>query len=113
MKTLHLEQILKALAPVIKNQSEAKQLLEKYWQNKIALVWTTQQVHRAANEKLKALTETEAISILQSVFQKHDPQFGLCWENLTTAISESDLGRTLTKAELNRFVYHDQITIQR
>ncbi|MEI7733200.1 MAG: hypothetical protein WCO56_26755 [Verrucomicrobiota bacterium] len=111
MKT-HLE-LLKALAPVIKNQSKAKHLLEKYWQDKIALVWTTQQVHRAANEIETVLTEAEAIEILQDLYQHHNPQYGLRWSDLTDYIKDSDLGRTLTKAELNRFVYHDQITIRR
>jgi hypothetical protein len=107
-----INQQLQQLKPAIKSQRKARQLLEEYWSDKIALLWITQHVHRAANEKETVLTEAEALEILQDLGQHHNYQYGLRWSDLTENIQQSGLGRDMTKAELSRFVHQDIITIQ-
>ena len=109
---LLINQQLQQLAPALKSQRKARQLLEEYWSDKMALLWTTQQVHRAANEKETVLTESEALTLLQSLSQSYDSQDGLCWKNLTDAIQDSGYGRDITKAELNRFIHQALIAVQ-
>ena len=88
-------------------------MLECYWSDKIAIVWTTEQVHRAANEIEMALTEQEAKRVLEVMFNRHDPQYGLKWEDITNHIQDRVLGRKLSKRELNRFIQHDNLTINK
>ena len=70
-------------------------------------------MHRAANEVEVALTEKEAITVLETLHRQHNPQYGLKWEDLTAHITENVLGRKLNKRELHQFVHHDKLTIQR
>ena len=107
-----INQQLQQLKPALKNQRKARQLLEQYWSDKIPLLWTTQHVHRAANEQSTVLTESEALTLLQSLSQSYNPQFGLCWKNLTDAIQDSGYGRDITQSELNRFIHQDLIAVQ-
>ena len=101
------------LKPVLKDTSKAKSILQRYWRTRIALVWMLADVHRAANEREVALTNREAIDVLQQLFHQHNPQYGIKWEDLTTHIEDQALGRKLTRAELKHFVERDIITIQK
>ena len=101
------------LKPVLKDVSKAKTILNRYWRTRIALVWMLADVHRAANEREVALTNREAINVLQQLFHQHNPQYGIKWEDLTTHIEDQALGRKLTRAELKHFVERDIITIQK
>ena len=77
----------------------------------MALVWMVMDVHKAANEREVALTNSEAIDVLQTLLNQHNPQYGIRWEDLTTHIEDQVLGRKLTKAEIKRFVEQDRLTI--
>ena len=99
------------LKPVLKDTSKAKSILQRYWRTRIALVWMLADVHRAANEREVALTNREAIDVLQQLFHQHNPQYGIKWEDLTTHIEDQALGRKLTRAELKYFVDRAIITI--
>ena len=101
------------LKPVLKDVSKAKSILQRYWRTRMALVWMLADVHRAANEREVALTNREAINVLQQLFHQHNPQYGIKWEDLTTHIEDQALGRKLTRAELKHFVERDIITIQK
>ena len=79
----------------------------------MALVWEVEDVHRAANEREVALTDKEAVTVLQTLLNQHNAQLGIRWEDLTTHIEEHVLGRKLTEAEVRRFVEQDIITVQR
>ena len=108
-----IEAMVKALKPVLKNPAKAKQILERFWTDKMALVWDVQDVHTAANEREVALTNQEAIKVLQELHHYHDKQCGIKWEDVTCYIEEYALGRKLTKAELKRFVEKNLLTINR
>jgi hypothetical protein len=77
----------------------------------MALVWDVQDVHTAANEREVALTNQEAIKVLQELHHYHNKQCGIKWVDLTSYIEEYALGRKLTKAEVKRFVEKNLLTI--
>ena len=109
----HLDDMVRRLKPVLKDQSKAKVILKRYWHTRMALVWMMEDVHRAANEREVALTNSEAIDVLQTLLNQHNAQYGIKWEDLTTHIEDNGLGRKLTKAEIKRFVEQDILTVQK
>ena len=77
----------------------------------MALVWVVQDVHRAANERKRVLTAQEAVQILETLHQQHNPQTGLKWADLWDHIDLYEPGRKMSQTELTRFVGKDIITI--
>src|SRR5512137_1492592 len=106
-----IQSMLQSLKPVLKDKASAERILEKFWQDKMALVWDTEDIHRAANEIEVALTEAEARELLHDLHEHHNPQYGLQWKDVTDRIREDVLGRAMTKREVNRFVKKDILTI--
>jgi hypothetical protein len=109
----HIEDMVRRLSPILKDKFRAGRILRKYWSDKMALVWEVEDVYRAANELELALTEREARSVLQTLHQQHNAQYGIKWEDITAHIQDKVLGRKLIKREVLKFVHHDQLTIQR
>jgi hypothetical protein len=105
--------MVKALKPVLKNPAKAQQILERFWTDKMALVWDIQDVHTAANEREVALTNQEAIKVLQELHHYHNKQTDIQWQDVTCYVEENALGRKLTKPELKRFVGKNLLTINR
>ena len=108
-----IESMVEALKPTIRSQRRAKEILKHFWQDKIALVWDTTDVHTAANEHDLALTKIEAIHVLNELHHNHNKQCGLKWEDVTSHIEEHCLGRKLTKRELKRFIEGNRTTINK
>lgn len=108
-----LTEMLDALSPALKSRKAAEARLKKFWSDKMALLWSTQDIHRAANEKETVLTEEEARTALNDLHRHHDKQLGLRWQDLVEWVEQSGLGRDITKRELSRFVHHDILTIQK
>jgi hypothetical protein len=106
-----IEAMVKALKPTLKNPGKAKYILDQFWGDKMALVWDVRDVHTAANEREVALTNQGAIKTLQELHHYHNKQCGIKWVDVTAYIEEYALGRTLTKAELKRFVEKNILTI--
>ena len=46
-----IKAMVQALKPTLKDPKRAEQILERFWRDKIALVWDIEHVHTAANEK--------------------------------------------------------------
>ena len=109
----HLQQMLRALKPALKKRQRAGQILNQYWRNKIAIVWETTDVHRAANELEVALTEKEAMTVLETLHRQHNPQLGLRWADIMAHIEVQVLGRKLTQREVKEFVKRGKLFIQR
>jgi hypothetical protein len=102
---------MQALKPALTSQKRARELLDRFWRDKAAIVWTTVQVHRAANEHRTVLTEKDAQLILQTFIRLHNHQHGLRWSDLMECIQASGRGRDIRPAELRNLVKHDQLTI--
>jgi hypothetical protein len=113
MNPVIINAMVHALKPVLKDRARAEKILERFWKNKMALVWYVGDVYTAANERELALTNQEAIKVLQEMHHNHNKQYGLRWSDFTSYIEEHALGRKLTKAEVNRFVEKNIPTIQR
>lgn len=112
MNPVLIQAMVHALKPVLKDRTKAEKILERFWKNKMALVWYVGDVHTAANERDLALTKQEAIKVLREMHHNHNKQYGLRWSDLTSYIEEHALGRKLTKAEVKRFVEKNILTIQ-
>ena len=106
-----IAELLQHLRPSLRSVSKARQLLTGYWADRIALVWTTNDVHRAANEARTVLTEQQARTLLRTLHNNHHPQHGLQWRDVSNAIADSGLGRDITVRELHRLIHRDQLTI--
>jgi len=113
MDELQLDTMVRRLKPVLKDAPRAKTILKRYWRTRIALVWDVADVHRAANERAVALTNRQAIQVLETLHRQHNRQYGIRWEDLTTHIEDHVLGRKLSRAELHRFVHQDRLTLQK
>jgi hypothetical protein len=111
MDTQQIDGMVRRLSPILKDKAKAERILKNYWRDKMALVWSVQDVHRAANEREVALTNEEAMEVLQTLLNQHNKQYGIKWQDLTTHIEDQVLGRKLTKPEIRRFVKRDQMTI--
>ena len=109
----HDQELLTVILQVIKSRQKSEKIIQRYYRDKITIVWKTTDVHRAANERRLALTEKEAMTVLETLNRQHNRQLGLRWEDLTDYIEAQVLGRKLTKREIVKFVKHDRLTIQR
>ena len=106
-----VNELLQILRPALKSVAKAEQLLTDYWADRIALVWTTNDVHRAANEARTVLTEQQARTILITLHENYRPQYGLEWADVTQAIEASGLGRDITARELHRHIHLDELAV--
>jgi hypothetical protein len=109
----HIDDMVRRLKPVLRDPQKAKVILQRYWRTRMALVWEVDDVHKAANELEVALTEKEAIQVLETLLNQHNKQYGIRWEDLTAHIEDRVLGRKMTNAEIKRFVERDIITVQK
>ena len=109
----HLDDMVQRLQPVLKDTQRAKVILQRYWRLRMALVWEVADVHRAANERDRAMTDREANDVLQTLLNQPNAQYGIKWEDLWAYIELYMPGRALTKAELKRFIKQDLITVQK
>jgi hypothetical protein len=66
----HISRMVTALKPALKSTERAHTILETFWQDKIAIIWTIEHVYRAANELGVAVNRTEAIesTIVNTVY---------------------------------------------
>jgi hypothetical protein len=113
MDSQHIKGMVHALKPLLKDAQKAQIILERYWRERITIIWTVEDVYRAANEIKVAVTKAEATQILQNLYRQHNRQSGLRWSDLTGIITETVPGRELTRSELKRFIHQDILTIRR
>ena len=106
-----IDELLALLKPALRSPRKASRLLEQYWADRGAIVWTSKNIHRAANEIETVLTDTIARDLLATLIIHHNPQYGLCWGDVTEVIQQSGLGRDIKRRELHRFIHHDRLTI--
>lgn len=63
-------------------QEETLKVLKGYWEDKIAIVWGSEDVIGYAKDQGKDISEEDARDILQTMFQKHDCEYGITWETI-------------------------------
>jgi len=69
-------------------QDKAVGVLNKYWNNKIAVVWDSSDVIEFSKDSNIELTEENAISILYSIFDNHDAEYGITWSLIQSHIDD-------------------------
>ena len=105
-------EIIETLRPALRSITKAERLLDNYWADRIALVWTTEHIHRAANENKTVLTEQQTRQLLHNLNDNYNAQYGLRWSDLTETIQQSGLGRDIKRSELHRFIHRDVLAIE-
>ena len=85
----HIEEMARGLleAGLTTDGQQVELVLSQYWANKVAVVWTTEDVHSVQddfdeNEQTSSLSEEQAQSILHKALDKHDTSEGITWESL-------------------------------
>src|ERR1041384_6815129 len=77
-----IDEMLEALAPALRSKRKARELLQNYWSDKIALLWTVEDVYRAARENEITLSGSQAHQILEDLIKHHNPRYGLQWRDV-------------------------------
>jgi hypothetical protein len=108
-----IDQMVRKLTPVLKDPNRARSILKQFWNSKMALVWSVEDIHRAANERKRVLTPKEAVQILETLHEHHNPQLGVRWEDLWAHLDLYEPGRKMSQSELTRFVTKDIISVQK
>ncbi len=62
-------------------------VLAQYWADKVAGIWTTDDVHSIQNDFNEdtfssSLSEEQAVNVLLEAFDSHDANEGITWESL-------------------------------
>lgn len=83
----HITEMVEALfrAGVVTDTPAAQQVLGDFWKDKIALVWTTDDVYCVVN---KPISEEQAIEILEQVQDDHNAEYGVSWDSIRDAAQE-------------------------
>lgn len=76
------------------NKDKTNELLQKYWSDQIAIVWTAEDLRHANGEDDddevlvigRKLTDTECETILQAVMDTQDAEVGVNWDSLRHAL---------------------------
>lgn len=61
---------------------KAKAVFDEYWEDKIALTWTTEDVIELAKHHGIIVTEEQARYVLMTTFRRHDATIGVNWDVL-------------------------------
>lgn len=77
----------KLISPDDQDEAEAT-LAKKYWHDKIAVVWSIQDVIDRASERGLDLDTEAATSILKDMHRHHDAQMGINWETVDAYIDQ-------------------------
>ena len=85
----HIQDMATSLveAGLATDQKQVELVLQKYWEDKVAVVWTSVDVHAAQDDfdedkETSSLTEEQAQIVLQKAFDKHNASEGITWESL-------------------------------
>ncbi len=85
----HIQDMATSLveAGLTTDQKQVELILSQYWTDKVAVVWTSEDVHSVQDDFdedvcSSSITEEQAESILQRAFDKHDASVGITWESL-------------------------------
>jgi hypothetical protein len=62
--------------------------LKEYWEDKIAIVWQTDDIIHYAKMKKQKISKEEAIDVLQTMLRRHDCEYGISWETINANLPE-------------------------
>ena len=88
----HIEDMIEALTEngVIEDSKEAKEqakeVLDCYWTDRIAVVWHVCDIVDRAEEIGEDITENQALNVLEWLLQEHDANDGINWDVIDSAL---------------------------
>ncbi len=92
MHTYMLEEMADALSNELHIPNhDALAVLSRYWEDKIAPVWSVDDVYECAHRAEKPITRELAIEVLERAFDKHDAEYGISWITLDVTLEEYSL----------------------
>jgi len=84
MYDFHIKDQVQALvkAEIISEDQvdKATGVLNRYWEDTIAITWNVDDVQAVARNRGKRLSKEKARDILQTILHKHDANIGVNWE---------------------------------
>jgi hypothetical protein len=80
--------ITKALNLTENQAATVQKSIKEYWEDRIALTWTTEDVIETAKDMDITLTNNQAREILEETLRGHDADIGVNWEVLRTRIAD-------------------------
>jgi hypothetical protein len=90
MSPTHIKEMSKLV--IGKSQKEIEEILSDYWENKIAIVWTVNDILEFSKEERSIyLTEGQAKLILKKIHKEHDSENGINWGTLHEALNSYDM----------------------
>ena len=91
----HIEEMARSLveAGLTTDRQQVELVLSQYWADKVAVVWSTEDVHSFQDNFDKetgksSLSDEQALEILISVFDNYDCNNGITWESLRYSSQE-------------------------
>jgi len=70
-----------------KISEKVESALEQYWADKIACIWSVEDVHFQAKQDEVKVTDEQAVEVLELVHRKMDANLGINWDVLSEGIS--------------------------
>lgn len=67
---------------------QAKEVLASYWEDKIASVWSVEDVEMVAEERGRPITRKFARRVLKYAHEEHNAEVGINWAVLETIMDE-------------------------
>ena len=89
----HIVDMVAAVTHALKLNSEqslaVEQAIAVCWQDKIAIVWSVEDIQLAAEQNHHCqFTEEDAVHILESLLENHDAELGITWDTIHWCIDE-------------------------
>lgn len=72
-----------------KAAERAKAALRKYWTDRIALTWSTEDVRQTAEDMGLPKTEASCREILHRILHRADADVGVSWETIRNTITDA------------------------
>ena len=67
---------------------KAEKVLEEYWKDKAAVIWSIVDVYQAAADKGITLRLADAYEVLDMISDRHDASLGVNWDVISVYIDE-------------------------
>jgi len=71
-------------------RDDAIRSLSAYWDDKMAVVWCTNDVIERGKEKGINITEERAVEIIKEMHHRHDCEYGITWNTIDFYLTESN-----------------------
>ena len=62
--------------------------LKEYWQDKIAVVWTVEDIEEIAIDDGLKISQKQAVEVLEQILDKHDATVGINWDTIRYALDK-------------------------